>query len=400
MTPLATPLAHRLVLPAFLPLILLLAACDAAPPDALTDDDASETAAAAETKPMVAAAPAPVAVRAAGAVPAQIVDGQGFGQGAVVAATLQIPAGWGTMGGVNWNLQTPCVGNQMRLEWMAAAPDRRQEFELMHGFAWQVQGHAIEMNPCPVAAIRSTREFLQAVVQQRRAGARFVDYRDRADWAQKAAAAAPAGNNQAQVKYDSGQLLISYDTPAGPAHELFAATVTFTQVGNSVMGSTAMVVVQRALGGRPDEALGERIAASMKADPQWMAAVRERGMASQQRFASNQRQQIDQWHAREMARINAQGMADRAAIRAQTSREIAGIQAQTYANTQATNDRMHRRTMEGIGEYNTYRNTDGGTVRSSIHEGQRVLRLQDGTVVNTNSPYFGPAGSQELQRVR
>jgi hypothetical protein len=40
----------------------------------------------------------------------------------------------------------------------------------------------------------------------------------------------------------------------------------------------------------------------------------------------------------------------------------------------ATNDRIHRRALGGIGEYNTYRTPEGGTVRSSIHGGERVLR--------------------------
>ena len=34
------------------------------------------------------------------------------------------------------------------------------------------------MNPCPALAFRSTRDFLQAVVQQRRPGAQIVAYRD------------------------------------------------------------------------------------------------------------------------------------------------------------------------------------------------------------------------------
>ena len=100
-----------------------------------------------------------------------------------------------------------------------------------------------------------------------------------------------------------------------------------------------------------------------------------------------------------MARINAEGAADRAAIRAAANRDVAKIHSDINANTQATNDRIHRRTMEGIGEYNTYQ--DGGQqVRSSIHGGQRVLRTPNGTYMSTNDPYFNPAGSRELQRVR
>jgi len=363
---------------------LVLAACDSAPDDGAAGANPAGKA----------------AVARGGSQPAEIVDAQGAGQ-PMTAATLQIPAGWQTQGGIDWQRANPCVGNQMRMTWVASSPDGSQAFEIMHPFTWQLRGRSIQMNPCPVLALASTRDFLMAVVQQRRPGARVLDYRDRPDLAASAEAQASAMPQGMQRRTEAGELLIAYAAPSGSeTQERLWTSVNFTTLQSSVMGNAGTVYAHRRVGGTPDAALGARIAGSMQLDPQWLAMVRETGSRIEREYSGNQRRQIDQWHAREMARINAQGAADRAAIRSQTQREIAGIQAQTYANTQATNDRIHRRNLEGIGEYNTYSNTSGEPVRSSIHGGNRVLQHSNGSYSSTNDPYYQPPGSVELQRVR
>jgi hypothetical protein len=348
--------------------------------------------------------PSPAAAQqpAAGFQAAEIIDHRGFG-GPLPAATAEIPVKWRTEGGVDWDRATHCVANQVRLQWRASAPDDRQALELMHGFSWQIQGASIPTNPCPVLPLSTTRDFLQAVVQQRRQGARILEYRDRPDIAEAAARAAPpvqAGQLPVQQRQDAGQLFIAWQAGGQIYHEVLSATVAFTAMGSSVMGSTGMVLAQRAPAGQLNVALGDQFAKTLKINPHWMAMARESTGSAERRFSEDQRRRIASWHASEMARINAQGAADRAAIRADTAREVGRINAQTYANTQATNDRIHRRTMEGIGEYNTYRDSSGQQVRSSIHGGDRVLRNPDGTYTSTRDPYYRPPGSEELQRVR
>jgi hypothetical protein len=189
-----------------------------------------------------------------------------------------------------------------------------------------------------------------------------------------------------------------------PGVAAYAATkhyvTALTEGLRAEASGTGVVVAQRAPVGRLDVRLGEQVADSFKSNPHWAALVRESTSSAERRFSENQRREIDAWHAAEMARINAKGAADRAAIRAEANREVARINNQTYANTQATNDRIHRRNLEGIGEYNTYRDSSGNQVRSSIHGGDRVLRLPDGNYTSTRNPYYNPPGSEELQRVR
>lgn len=372
-----------------------LSACDLAPE---ADADATEAS---------VAAPSPgggqAVVRALGGAASQqvaIVDAHGFGQ-PMNAVKLAIPAGWQAQGGIDWQRADPCVANQMRIAWVAGTRDGRESFEVMHPFSWQVQGRSVQMNPCPVLPLASVRDFLAAVVQQRRPGARVLAFRERPDMATQAQAQAPALAPGVQRRFEAGELSIAYAAQGGgEMQERLWTSVSFTAVQNSVMGNAGAVFAHRRLGGLVDAELGERIAGSLQTDAQWLTLVRETGARSVQQYSGKQRREIDQWHASEMARINAKGAADRAAIRAQTQRELADIRAQTYANTQATNDRMHRRTLEGIGEYNTYRDTSGTPVRSSIHGGERVLQHSNGSYSSTNDPYYRPPGSVELQRER
>lgn len=341
---------------------------------------------------------APVTGGAASLQPATIVDPMGFQQ-PMPAATIEIPADWRTQGGVVWNHGTNCSTNKVRFEWRSRSRDDLEGFEVMPGYGWQVQGAAIQMNPCPVQPFRSARDFLVAVVQARRAGARILQYRDRPDIVSQREQSEPH-QGQGQRRIEAGQVLIAYNSGGVEFREVIGTSVVFTQLGNSVMGGVNMVHALRAPAGKLDFALADRIERSFRYDEGWGRAMVSAVSRSERQFSSAQRSSIDAWHAREMARINAEGAADRAAIRSAASREVAAIRNATVANTAATNDKIHRQNMEGLGEYNTYRTTDGGTVKSSIHGGSRVLQGSNGAVFSTNDPYFNPAGSRELQRVR
>lgn len=331
--------------------------------------------------------------------PAQIVDSNGFGQ-PMLAAEVQIPAGWQSVGGISWNDSTNCVANQMQVAWTTMAPDSLTAVEILPGFSWQVAGTEIQMNPCPAAPYRSTRDFLQATVQRTRPGARVLDYQDQPEVARQAAQSAPP-NPQAQVRVDAGRLLIAYSKDGVDMREVLSAVVTFSAMQGNVVGGTSTINALRAPNGRLDFDLGQRIADSMRANPQWMQAMRQRSNASLQRFSSAQSNSINDWHNRQMAIINARGAADRAAIRMRTNQEVSGIYNAIAANTSATSDAIHKQTMSGVQEVNNYAGVDGGTVQSSIHGGDQVFQ-DTGNPANaysTDAPYPDPpAGYVELER--
>jgi hypothetical protein len=323
-----------------------------------------------------------------------IMDPAGFGA-PMVSATAEIPADWRAQGGVGWDRSSDCVTNHLRMKWLASSPDGRQAFEIMPGMNWQVQGTEMQMNPCPPLPIRSARELLQ-IVAQRYPDARELEYRDRADLLPKSP---PPPMQGIKASSEAGQLVIAYQDGGQEMRALLTTILSISELqGNVVVGAPA-VYSQRAPKGQLNGLLGEHIMKSIKTDPQWATTMVQASRAAIERISQRQQNQIATWHAGQMARINAKGAADRSRIAAQTSREVAQIYSDTWNNTQATNDRIQRRTLEAIGSYNTYANPSaGGVVQGSI-DYNRVIRTQDGSVIGTNDPNFNPAGSEELRRI-
>lgn len=329
---------------------------------------------------------------AAALVETAIMDERGFGA-PMVAARTQIPANWRTQGGVGWDRSSACVTNHLRLNWLATSPDGREALELMPGLSWQLQGTDIPMNPCPPLAIGDARSFLEAVAQ-RYPGVRVLGFRERPELAPPVQSA-----NGARAHATVGELLVAYASPAGEVRELLTATLNVSELQGNVAISVPTVLAYRVTGRDPDPAFTDRFSQSMKIDAQWQAAMQETSMRLIAEIAARQRQDIAAWHAREMARINARGAADRAAIRMQTQREISQIYSNIWSQSQATDDRIHRRTLEAVGEYNTYADPAGGGVVRESTQYDRVLRTEDGSYISTNDPYLNPAGSQELKRI-
>ncbi|TWT17556.1 hypothetical protein FQY83_16665 [Luteimonas marina] len=340
-------------------------------------------------------------------VPVEIVDTSGFGT-PMVAFRLQVPRGWQTAGGVQWNDKAECYSHQARVTWAAVAPDNVSVYEMYPAFVWQVKGTELPVDPCPVEPFRSARELLEAVAMQARPNARVLDY---SDWPEHAARAEQSARRHGQPppaeveqRFDAGRVLIGYEADGVDMREVLAVAVTFNRVksnGNIVAGA-GRVDAYRAPNGQLDMGLLDRIVGSIEENPEWAEPAVKRVQANVNHFYAEQLKQIQAWHARRMAEINAKGAADRAAIWSRATREVAAMRAQTYANTQATNDRIHARTIDGIYERNAYAGIHGGTVYSSIHEGSRVFQDNSRTsnVWNTDDPHAQPSNATELERIR
>lgn len=342
-------------------------------------------------------------------VTAEIMDQAGFGR-AVPAWRVQIPAGWQTTGGVVWNDAANCHSNMVQTAWSAIGPDSLSVIELMPNFGWQVQGTQIQTDPCPVAPFRSAREFLQAAAKQSRPEARVLDYMDRPEWVQEAErnserAMRETGMNLSPGqtrRFEAGSLLLAFEKDGIEMREMLSTVVNFTQLNGNISAVATGVVSYRAPNDRLDLKLIDRILGTAEQDKQWQAMAMPRLKQNIERYFSGQRRKIDEWHSRQMAIINARGMADRHAIRMRGNREVAGIYNQIAANTSATSDRMHRRGLEAIGEYNTHAGVQGTQVQSSIHGGSQVFQsTQDPSrAYSTDEPYPNPPDDYvELQRV-
>lgn len=362
--------------------------------------DGGDTPPQAELPPMPTMPPMPPPPDTSRLQPAQIVDRHGFGQ-AMVAAELQIPAGWQVVGGVGWNDATPCVGNRLQMGWSAIAPDSLTAIEKLPGFTWQVQGTEQQFNPCPSAPFRSAREFLEATALRLRPGSRVLGYED---LTQQVMQQMQAAGGQAQARWDAGRIRIAYRDQGGvDMEEVMVAAVAFTRVGDSLVGGTAVVDAHRAPAGRLEPDLVQRVGATVVFDPQWAQAMRQRQQSALSRHHEGIRASINDWHNREMAAINARGAADRHAIRMRGNQETAAIYGAIAANSSATSDRMHATTMSGIGGYDRYAGADGTEVRNSIHHGPRVFQdtSRPEQAMSTSDPYATPpSGMVELERMR
>ena len=365
-----------------------------APATEATATDATRSTGPVTPTPL-AAPPSPPLLDTRTLEPARIVE-LGAGQPMVVAE-LQLPQGWRSLGGVSWNDQTPCAANQMQWGWTALAPDSLSAVEKLSGFSWQVAGREARFNPCPSAPIESARSFLENTALRLRPGARILGYED---WPE--AAGQMARSSQGGVRWEAGRLLIGYVQEGIEMHELLKAAVSFTTVQGAVMGGAGIVDTQRAPRGRLDPALSERIGRTIRLNPQWQQAARQRQENNVRQHHGRISRHIDDWHQRQMAAINARGEADRAAIRMRTNQEVAQIYQRIAAHSSATNERMHGRSVDAMREVNAYRGTDGGRVESSIHGGQRVFQnpAQPGQTYSTDDPYHRPGNAVELQRIR
>lgn len=324
----------------------------------------------------------------------EIIDPRGFGQ-PMVAARAELPGNWQTQGGVTWDRSSECVTNHLRLQWRAMSPDGRRSIELMPGLNWQLAGTDIDMNPCRPLALGSTREFLETVAQ-RYPNARVLSYRDRPDLVPPPA---PPTGNGPPARVFAGELLITYPGESGPVRELLSSTLTVTELQGNICVGAPIVLAYRVVNGDPDPAVSDRFMKSLKADGAWLDRSTQVAMRLIDQISARQRQGIATWHAGQMARINARGAADRAQIRMQTNREVAQIYSNTWSSGMATDERIQRRTLEGIGEYNTYADPAGGNDVRASTDYNRVIRTEDGNYISTNDPYLQPAGSEELERV-
>ncbi len=326
--------------------------------------------------PAPAGGPAPAAAGGPQRVP--IMDANGF-EKPLPALWVDIPAGWQPQGQVVWDTNAPC-GATPSYRWQAASPDGRQVLAIhsAEAWTWDNLGFPAMQGGCPRVQITSTREFLQAWVQKYRPGARVLDYRDRADLIRTPP---PAAGGGIQHRKEAGELLIAWRDAGGEVRESVAAVVMFSlttmpgvmpgEVRQFLSAMAPMPVTLRAPAGALDMDLLTRFAHSGQVDPQWQA-------------------RMDQ-HNQQIARQGLEGQARRGAIAADTRRQVADMQMQGWQDTQDTNDRMHRRTVDAINNHQRYTDpaTGGQVVLDNRYD--HAWRSTDGQYLQTNDPNFDPS---------
>jgi hypothetical protein len=316
---------------------------------------------------------------------AKIIDAQGFGR-PMTAVTLFIPNGWTAQGGVIWQTnQFGCGRNATRFEWTATAPDGVSSVQILPEETWS--GHNLPLpgmqGTCPNITITNAKDFLHWYVQRERGGARVLEYRERPEFAQTLAQLEKnetTAFRELRSWAEGGEVLIAYKLNGHDMRETLAMTVMFFlnrmngvhpgEIREFLTVSTLPGFAMRAPHGSLDSRLTETMRRTMKADPEWSAAMAE--------------------HTRKMTQIYAQGAANRHAIRMDTIRQMSEIQQQGYENQQATIDRIHQRTIQMIRGVQIYFDPSTNEHIEVPHTGGNVWRLNDGSLVVTDNASFHP----------
>ncbi|MBL0164907.1 MAG: hypothetical protein IPP82_14985 [Xanthomonadales bacterium] len=322
-----------------------------------------------------------------------IEDPAGFRQ-PLTAYTLTIPQAWQPHGAVSWNRGVECISNMLSIDWTAISPDGLQAFSILPRLTWQVSSATIvEMYPCPAAPMRSAREYLQALVQNARPGARVLSYRDRPDMIPPNSAPPPGMNGRQWT--EAGEILIAYPLQGHDMRESITASVFFSEmdnpmIGRSISASSSDALALRAPDGQLDFSLLARIAQSLHINPAWNQQVLEYGKRRSDEISQRQSIEISNWHQRRMNEITTAGILERGRIRMDAIQAVGRINNQIVAGRDASGERQQAARIDTIQEVQPWRDpATGSQVDLSIHY-QHAWQLDDGRQFLTNDPNFNP----------
>lgn len=313
-----------------------------------------------------------------------ILDPTGF-EAPMAAATLFLPRGWQTQGGVFWANEHMCT-NGYNFLWSATSPDGTTTINVLPQERWETNNMtgAASTPGCQPAPYRDAQQYLQSVVQRWRPGSRVLDYRVRQDLLSEYAKVnqvTPTAMGEMRTWVDAGEILFAFNDRGADMRGSVAAVVIFS--GSRMSGGAGLPAVESLTGfaqpayavtapnGRLNLPFFEAIRRTIKPNPQWQAKLANHNAA--------------------IARVTIEENRKRAAMIAQSNAEIAQIREQAWNSYQESSDRRAREfgeLMRGVETYNDA-NAPGGQVQlSNLYD--NAWRLDDGSYVLTNDVNFDP----------
>lgn len=340
----------------------------------------------------------------------EIMDAKGFGR-PLVAATILIPEGWNTEGGMEWGARSSCT-DPFGFNWAATSPDGVKRFELGRGDGWQWASFGpVDAATCKQASYSSAREYLTAYVQARFPDARILDYRERPEFS-KAAADMMAQVSQMAAersipmrgRADGGELLFAFTLNGREMRGTSAVTASFYESQHenpmggaplrTITGSTTGVFNAFAPNGELDFQLAEAVRKSTKPEPEWFEEISKfkAKLAGISLEAQRQRASIIIAGGAALSAITIQAGKDMVARgAARMNEDLAGTEA--FNQRMAAEDRMQRERIEALTEVETYNDpVTGGTVQldNTYDHAWRVTNSTSDTYILTNDPNFNP----------
>ena len=358
---------------------------------------------------ILSAATQPAPATAAGKDQVHVIrDEFGFEQ-PMDALTMTLPEGWDVSGAVQWYGRPTCDLDQMKLHFMATAPDGKEWVEFIPGGAWGWSSYfdAVPYQArqgfvgCDARPIRDIRTFVNQYIPTIRPGAQIVSMRPRPDQAREIFEA------MGDVRLQPGQrprmevmeVRVAYEANGHRISELLMPAILFIdQPGPDPYGgmsgyvTVAMMIgtiTSAKVGGTADESLAKMVGDSMQPNDAYMARLarhyqeRSRLMeeAGRRRHAAQQA-----WLASRRAVLASSSSGSRVDT---SGSDILDIQMDTWKNTTAMKDAGQSSSVDMIHERKPWLNADGRTIYMP-QQYQRAYQLPNDVYAGTNDAFFNP----------
>ncbi len=327
---------------------------------------------------------------------ARIRDENGFAE-PIEAYSILLPKGWRTEGGVRWVVNAQCPADAIQNRLTATSPDNRFRLEVFPQNNWQwfddpmmLQNAAANAQSgfggCPLARPFDAGQFLeQVLVPTELRGATLLSHQANAEMS--ALMGEQARQNNAAFQAAGVQVQSRPSAEIGRVQwadgrigiVLCAVEQTVAMMPNLLNGGTyasyqcraTVKTVLSAPAGAETEAgrILATIVASTRINPGWQAAV--------QKVYGN------------IARVEQQENAKRAAIWRQSQQEIGDLQRRTWEEGQASRDRISEGWGQVLRGVETWSAPDGGRIELSAGYNEAWSK-PDGTYLLSNDPLFDP----------
>ena len=313
-----------------------------------------------------------------------IVDPNGFGR-PMTAATILVPVGWQTQGGVVWQVNNRgCGNNGTSMQWAAVAPDGVNAVELLPEQTWSGNNLGQGNGQCPNVWVTNIQEYLQAYVSEFRSTATIKNFRPRPDIAARFEKQYTQQSNYAGGQYrswvEAGEVHLEYTYQGVAMEEIIQMMVVFMM--NRIQGvypgeirqflttSSMPGLSLRAPRGKLNPRLAEVIRTSARPDPQYQVLMTQ--------------------HQMKMAQINREGAMKRHQIRMQANREISDIIQRGYETRSQIQEQGRQKYNRMIREEDLFVNPDTQQQVELPFTHKNAWELDDGTYILTDDEFFQP----------
>jgi hypothetical protein len=298
----------------------------------------------------------------------------------MAAATLFIPYGWRSSGGVIWSPEHACT-DYYNVSWGAVSPDGTSGLGVLPQLGWEMNNTG---NPRPVKIgcqrldLQSAQAYLQAVMKKGWPGAQARNFRRLPEYEVAEKASPTAGGGSMRNRSEAGELTFAFKKDGRDMVGKISAVVGFSITRLPVQGMADLQFVNAranpgfvtfAPAGQYDHAFFERVRRSVQPNPEWIRRVIDSTLA--------------------LNRIEQAGERERQKIWNNTQQEIASMRVSTWQSGQKSADQRAADFSQMIRGVEHYAGADGR--KTELDSGYaNAWKLKDGSYLMSSSAGFDP----------